>query len=275
VHLVTDLCEGGELFDRIVEMSAADNGAACFPEAEAAMILHQILEGIRYMHRHDVAHRDIKPENILFKDADGGGSASSKVEIIDFGLSRKHRAGEQPMSSIVGTPYYIAPEVLRKRYTKSCDLWSVGIISYIMLCGYPPFNGDSAEQTHKAVLRGRYCFPAEEWRDASPEAMDFVHRLLQYEPRSRMTAEQALNHPWMVKHSMMMRKGAGSSYGYGLCPGEEELIDNSSVEVVYRDVKNARPKKPGTAPVGIKHPASRSGGESPPRRKLRMSTFGL
>ena len=132
VHLVTDLCEGGELFDKILEKrshsksSRSIGGPACFAEGEAARIVYQILNAVCYMHYHGVVHRDLKPENILFETPD----ADSPVKIVDFGLARKHAARDAPMSNIAGTPYYIAPEVLRRKYDRSCDLWSVGVIAY-------------------------------------------------------------------------------------------------------------------------------------------------
>eukprot|EP00571_Detonula_confervacea_P010870 CAMPEP_0172300668 /NCGR_PEP_ID=MMETSP1058-20130122/2695_1 /TAXON_ID=83371 /ORGANISM="Detonula confervacea, Strain CCMP 353" /LENGTH=401 /DNA_ID=CAMNT_0013010505 /DNA_START=78 /DNA_END=1283 /DNA_ORIENTATION=+ len=250
VHLVTDLCKGGELFDKIVEKASTDNGASCFAEDEAARIMYQILKAVSYMHKKGIAHRDIKPENILFETED----EDSPIKIIDFGLSRKHRGriGEPPMSTVVGTPYYIAPEVLQKKYDKSCDLWSVGVIAYIILCGYPPFNGASHEKTHKAVIRGRYCFPAEDWKDVSREAMDFIYQMLQMDPRKRMTVEQALNHPWILKHACK-----------DVMP-EEDWQEKTSVEVLY----NESPRKRSVI----------RGGDSPsssPRRKVRRSMFSL
>ncbi|KAL3779240.1 hypothetical protein HJC23_010887 [Cyclotella cryptica] len=196
VHLVTELCSGGELFDKIVEKSSTGQG--CFSEQQAARILHQILSAVSYMHKHSIVHRDIKPENILFETAE----EDSPIKIIDFGLARKHRAerGEPPMSTIVGTPYYIAPEVLRKSYNKSSDLWSVGVIAYILLCGYPPFNGANNSEVYTAVQRGLYYFPSADWKHVSSSARDFVVRLLQTDPRRRMTAEQAMSHPWIVHH---------------------------------------------------------------------------
>ena len=199
VHLVTDLCQGRELFERIVEKTSENNGWPCLAEDEAARTIYQILTAVSYLHERGIVHRDIKPENILFETTD----EDSPVKIIDFGLSKRHNEiVDRPMSSIVGTPYYIAPEVLRKRYDKSCDLWSVGVITYILLSGYPPFNGATNHETNESVLRGQYEFHAEDWKDISPEAMDFVRRLLQMDPRQRMTAQQASIHPWMVKHAM-------------------------------------------------------------------------
>merc|ERR1712013_760162 len=182
------------------------------------MGIHQILAAVSYMHERGVVHRDLKPENVLFETGD----EESPIKIIDLGLSRKHHGStEPPMGTIVGTPYYIAPEVLRKCYDKSCDLWSVGVISYILLCGYPPFNGANNAEVHAAVRRGRYCFPSADWRHTSREARQFVSRLLQKDPRKRMTVDQALDHPWIVKHVNIR-----------VLEVEEERQDNSSVEVV-------------------------------------------
>eukprot|EP00585_Thalassiosira_rotula_P001980 CAMPEP_0196141856 /NCGR_PEP_ID=MMETSP0910-20130528/10678_1 /TAXON_ID=49265 /ORGANISM="Thalassiosira rotula, Strain GSO102" /LENGTH=428 /DNA_ID=CAMNT_0041403085 /DNA_START=35 /DNA_END=1321 /DNA_ORIENTATION=- len=252
VHLVTDMCDGGELFDKIVERSANGDDSACFGEDEAARIVYQILTALSYMHERNIAHRDIKPENILFETAN---DFDSPVKIIDFGLSRKHREDrEAAMSTLVGTPYYIAPEVLRKRYGKSCDLWSVGVIAYILLCGYPPFNGADNEQTHRCVLKGRYYFHEEDWENISGDAMDFIHELLQMDPRHRMTAEEALAHPWISKYRC----------SDVVVDVEEERQDKSSVEVVYDDT----PRK--QLPVQYGGTILRS-----PPRKVRMSMSPL
>lgn len=199
LHIITDLCEGGELFDKIIEKSSiSESKDACFSESEAAKVMYQILTAVSYMHRNDIVHRDIKPENILFESKD----KDSPIKVIDFGLSRQYFEGQEPpMNKIVGTPYYIAPEVLRKKYGKSCDLWSVGVIAYILLAGYPPFNGRNNAETHKSVLRGQYSFDSREWSGVSREAQDFIRRLLQKNPRKRMTVEQALNHPWIARHN--------------------------------------------------------------------------
>jgi serine/threonine protein kinase len=204
VHIVTDLCRGGELFDRIVRKSSSagggggkDGATPCFAEDEAARIMYQILGAVSHMHGRGIAHRDIKPENILFDTADD----DSPVRIIDFGLSSRHDPDtDAPMSSLVGTPYYIAPEVLLGRYDRRCDLWSVGVIAYVLLCGYPPFGGATDRQTHESVLRGRYEFHPEDWGGISAEAMDFVRGLLRADPRRRTTVQRALSHPWIVRH---------------------------------------------------------------------------
>jgi len=198
VHIVTELCNGGMLFDRIVmESSDTNNDNPCFAEDKAARVLHQILTALQYMHERGIVHRDIKPENVLFETAD----ENSPIKLIDFGLSRSHDDRiDPPMSSIVGTTYYIAPEVLLGKYDKACDLWSVGIVAYILLCGYPPFNGVTDHQTKESVLLGRYKFHPVAWDVISIKAMDFIRGLLQMDPRQRMTTQQALRHPWIVTH---------------------------------------------------------------------------
>mmetsp|Transcript_23492 Transcript_23492/g.38137 ORF Transcript_23492/g.38137 Transcript_23492/m.38137 type:complete len:398 (+) Transcript_23492:187-1380(+) len=220
MHIVTDLCEGGELFDKIIEKATnGDTGAVCFAEDEAARVIYQILTSVSYMHKRGIVHRDLKPENILFSNA----SEDSPIKIIDFGLARQHNVhqGEAPMSTMVGTTYYMAPEVQGKKYDKSCDLWSVGVIAYVMLSGAPPFNGANNNEVYAAVRRGRYRFPSSTWSRTSRESRDFICRLMQRDPRKRMPIEQALNHPWMARH---MHNNLAMSY--------EDEQDNSSVEVV-------------------------------------------
>ena len=218
VHLVTKLCEGGELFDRIVEKSS-DAKHGCFSEHQAAKILHQLLNALSYMHKHNVVHRDIKPENILFETED----EDSPIKIIDFGLARKHYANKSPMKTIVGTPYYIAPDVLRKSYGKACDLWSVGVITYTLLAGYPPFNATDIKGVYAAVQSGKYCFPSADWKHISLEAKDFIRKLLQTDPSKRMTTEESLMHPWLVSQLELTM---------------EVKEENASVEVVLEETSN-------------------------------------
>ena len=196
IHIVTDLCEGGELFDRIKERSSDKTGEGCFAEDEASRIIYQVLTAVRHLHESGIVHRDIKPENILFDSIDG-----DSVKLIDFGLARRWDEGDAPMRTVVGTPYYIDPNVLRKNYTRSCDLWSVGIVAYILIAGHPPFNGRDDSATHRAVLKGRYRFASKDWKHTTKESRDFVQRLLQTDSVKRMTVEEALAHPWIARHN--------------------------------------------------------------------------
>lgn len=225
VHIVTDLCGGGELFDRIVDKatrgkerrekaSDASNGGnngsndscstnnylpACYDEIEAAKIVRSLLSALSYLHSRGIVHRDVKPENILFVHPEEEGSSNDEVKLVDFGLSAKHLPSEKPMTNAVGTSYYMAPEVLGGEYDRACDLWSLGVVAYMMLSGRPPFNGPDDEVIFKKVKRGRASMDDPVlWGGVSDVAKDFLRRLLDVDPGRRWTADMALCHPWMV-----------------------------------------------------------------------------
>lgn len=157
VHIVMELSEGGELFEKIVEMHR-------FTEAMAASLMKKILSSVKHLHEHGICHRDLKPENFLFSD----NSPDAEIKLIDFGLSKRFGSIQEldpteKMHTIVGTPYYVAPEVLKGSYEFKCDVWSLGVILYIMLCGYPPFEGDNNKEIFKRVLQQKLEFDPEEW----------------------------------------------------------------------------------------------------------------
>lgn len=198
-HIVSELCTGGELLDRIIEkLQTAEKSLS---ELSAAVILKQILDAVHYCHSHNppIVHRDLKPENILFKDK----SETSVLKVIDFGLSKlapRDHAGI--MHSRVGTPYYVAPEVLRRDYTLKCDMWSIGVIAYILLCGYPPFYGDNDGQVLQRVSAGKFTFPSPEWDEISSEAKDLIKCLLRFNEAERPTARHAMDHSFFNKHGI-------------------------------------------------------------------------
>eukprot|EP00538_Stauroneis_constricta_P000562 CAMPEP_0119570136 /NCGR_PEP_ID=MMETSP1352-20130426/43459_1 /TAXON_ID=265584 /ORGANISM="Stauroneis constricta, Strain CCMP1120" /LENGTH=556 /DNA_ID=CAMNT_0007619801 /DNA_START=741 /DNA_END=2411 /DNA_ORIENTATION=+ len=196
LHLVTELCTGGELFDRIIAKTKSKEGH--FSERDAACLVRDIMDAIAYCHDvKGIVHRDLKPENFLFlTEAD-----DSPIKIIDFGLSRHNDTNQGIMKTKVGTPYYVAPEVLRREYTKSCDIWSIGVISYILLCGYPPFYGDSDTEIFDSVRTGKFDFPSPEWDDISQTAKDFVIFLLQKDAKKRPTAAEAMEHKWIKTYA--------------------------------------------------------------------------
>jgi calcium-dependent protein kinase len=138
----------------------------------------------------------LKPENLLL-DKD---ESSPRIKIIDFGTSQTFDP-DQPMSQKFGTPYYIAPEVLKKKYTAKCDIWSIGVILYILLCGYPPFNGGNDKQIIESVLKGKYTLEEPEWDDISEDAKDLVRKMLEYDPSKRWSASEALQHKWILTHT--------------------------------------------------------------------------
>ncbi|GMH66284.1 hypothetical protein TrST_g8833 [Triparma strigata] len=194
LHLVTELCTGGELFDRIIAKTQSAEGH--FSEHDAAEIVKHIIEAIHYCHdtKH-ICHRDLKPENFLFESTD----EHSVIKIIDFGLSRhEDTSPSHMMKTKVGTPYYVAPEVLNKEYDKSCDMWSIGVISYILLCGYPPFYGDNDHEIFVSVKAAKFDFPSPEWNSISDKAKDFISSLLKKDPKARLTAANSLEHPWFA-----------------------------------------------------------------------------
>jgi serine/threonine protein kinase len=191
VHIVTEKYNGGELFDMIIN-NTSDYG--CLREHQAANIIKSLLEAVEYLHSHDIVHRDIKPENILFESNDEG----SSVKLIDFGLSRRHRQNDSDMTNQVGTSYYMSPAILRGKYDRSVDLWAVGIVSYVMLCGYPPFNGSSDFEVQTSILRDVLVFEEEDWGRLSNSSRDFVSKLLCTDPAKILTAADALRHPWIA-----------------------------------------------------------------------------
>ncbi|KMZ63815.1 putative Calcium-dependent protein kinase [Zostera marina] len=185
VHLVMELCEGGELFDRIVARGH-------YTERAAAAVTRTIVEVVQLCHRHGVIHRDLKPENFLFANK----KENSPLKAIDFGLSIFFKPGER-FSEIVGSPYYMAPEVLRRNYGPEIDIWSAGVILYILLCGVPPFWAESEQGVAQAILRGCIDFKRDPWPSVSENAKNLVKQMLEPEPKVRLTAKQVLEHPWL------------------------------------------------------------------------------
>lgn len=190
IHIVTEKYSGGELYDKIVE-----RGTTGMPEAEAARIIFSLLSAVEHLHSKDIVHRDIKPENVMFVSTEKG----SAIKLIDFGLARKHNSRQDPpIVNPVGSAYYMSPEVLHHRYDRSCDLWSIGIVAYILLCGYPPFNGYSDAEIFSSILTGELIFEPDRWDGVSEEAKDFVRCLLNRDSHLRPPAELALLHPWFL-----------------------------------------------------------------------------
>ena len=184
-YIVSELCKGGELFDVITEKGA-------FKESEAAPLMHQLMSAICYCHQNRIVHRDLKPENILLEDKNRDNPV---IKLIDLGGAR-YFSKHKKMSKINGTPYYIAPEVLNEIYDEKCDIWSAGVIFYILLCGYPPFNGETDKEIMDAVKKGEFDFPEEEWDCISDLAKDLIKKMLTYDPKKRLSANQVLKHPW-------------------------------------------------------------------------------
>ncbi|KAJ0962171.1 hypothetical protein J5N97_029999 [Dioscorea zingiberensis] len=186
LYIVMELCEGGELLDRILSRGGR------YKEEDAKAIVVQILSVVSFCHLQGVVHRDLKPENFLFSTSD----ENAHLKLIDFGLSDFIRPDER-LNDIVGSAYYVAPEVLHRSYSMEADIWSIGVITYILLCGSRPFWARTESGIFRAVLRADPNFDDTPWPSVSPEAKDFVKRLLNKDYRKRMTATQALTHPWL------------------------------------------------------------------------------
>lgn len=184
-HIVMELCKGKEVFDKIVEEES-------LTEMKVAKVIYKVLSAILYCHTHGISHRDIKPENILFESSE----ADADIKLIDFGLSRKYNSNEK-MHTILGTPYYVAPEVLKGDYDEKCDLWSIGAIAYIMLCGEPPFSGKSNNEIFKKIMNDEISFDNSKWKIISSEAKDFIKECMNKNPYKRITAQKAFEHPWI------------------------------------------------------------------------------
>jgi len=185
IYLVLELVTGGELFDQIVSRGV-------YSERDAASVIHQILEAVGYMHSNGIAHRDLKPENLLC-----GGPDGRQIKVTDFGLSKDFGKGN--LRTSCGTPDYVAPEVLKgQTYDNSVDIWSIGVICYILLCGFPPFYGKNDQQIFEKILKANYDFPSPDWDEITDDAKEFIQAILVLEPTERPTAADCLQAPWIV-----------------------------------------------------------------------------
>jgi calcium/calmodulin-dependent protein kinase I len=184
IYLVMELVQGGELFDQIVSRGT-------YSESDAANIVRQILDAVAYMHDNGIAHRDLKPENLLCS-----GDEHNTIKVTDFGLSKDFSTAS--LRTSCGTPDYVAPEVLKGQpYDNSVDIWSIGVITYILLCGFPPFYGNTDQQIFEKILRVEYDFPSPDWDHISGEAKQFIKCILVPEPSKRPSAMAALELDWI------------------------------------------------------------------------------
>lgn len=190
-YLIFDLVTGGELFEDIVAREY-------YSEADASHCLHQILESVSFTHHCDIVHRDLKPENLLLASKCKGAA----VKLADFGLAIEVQGEQQAWFGFAGTPGYLSPEVLRKEaYGKPVDIWACGVILYILLVGYPPFWDEDQHKLYQQIKAGAYDFPSPEWDTVTPEAKNLINQMLTINPAKRITAHEALKHPWVCQRS--------------------------------------------------------------------------
>ncbi|KAM0949296.1 putative protein kinase CAMK-CDPK family [Dioscorea sansibarensis] len=185
IHLVLDLLPGPDLFERI------SGRGGPIPEPEAAAIIAQLMEALNACHQRGIAHRDVKPDNVMF-------DSLGRLRLVDFGSAECFGEG-MTMRGVVGTPYYVAPEVVEGReYGEKVDVWSAGVILYLMLGGIPPFYGETAAEIFEAVMRGNLRFPRRIFSSVSPAAKDLIRRMLSRDASRRLSADQVLRHQWIV-----------------------------------------------------------------------------
>lgn len=187
LYLVMELLAGGELYDRIILRKT-------HTEPEAALMLQQVGSALKHLHSLGVTHRDLKPENLLFVSKD----FNSSLKITDFGLAKCRPNKGKLMLSCCGTPAYVAPEVLNRiGYTEAVDVWSLGVIFYILLCGFPPFQNDNTVKLYSQIRKGEYGFPSPFWDKVSKEAKDLVKAMITVDPKERITIDEMMEHPFM------------------------------------------------------------------------------
>ncbi|KAJ9069997.1 Calcium/calmodulin-dependent protein kinase type I [Entomophthora muscae] len=216
LYLITELAIGGELFDRI-----CDKGS--FFESDAAQIIYTIVDAVKYLHDNGIVHRDLKPENLLFKTKE----EDSPLVIGDFGLSRiTEPEAFSALTTTCGTPGYMAPEIfLRTGHGKPVDMWAIGVITYFLLCGYPPFDQNDESFEVQSILNGEFSFePEKYWCQVSETAKKFIRLLLVVKPEERLTAQQALNHPWLLVVKGGVVTGEEANADKTAAPAESNLL---------------------------------------------------
>lgn len=198
VYMVMELSTGGSLLDRLETRGN-------FGESEAGRVLKMVISGVGYLHKLGITHRDLRPDNLLYYHP----GSDSRILITDFGFASTRKASGNPyMHTVCGVPHYIAPEVVARRpYTCLIDMWAVGVITYILLCGTFPFDAEQDSQIFKLILKGSYIMNGPVWEDISEEGKVFVRSLLEREPNNRLTASQALDHVWICEVSQQQTGG--------------------------------------------------------------------
>lgn len=198
LYLVMEICTGGELFDAICENN--------FSEKDAAKVVKQITEALIYLHEKGIVHRDLKPENLLYASKD-----RKNIKLMDFGLAKALDGDDEALKTRCGTLHYVAPEVLSKNpYTHKCDFWSLGVVLYVLLCGYLPFYHEERAITVRLVRSGKFDFDDEEWADVSDTAKDLIRKLLTLDVNERISGEEILAHPFITEQAEST-KGSNNS----------------------------------------------------------------
>lgn len=236
VILVMELAEGGELFQKLI-----DDGQ--YKESDAVRILQQIIKAVEYLHSLNIVHRDLKPENILLKN-----KTTREIKLCDFGLSKVFDTAEMN-GTLCGTPGYVAPEILfENSYGKPVDMWSIGVIAYVLLSGHAPFYSENLQKLFAQIKRAQYDFSDDEWEGVSDEAKDFIIKLLVLDPSKRLTARQALHHPFLSGRSTTL----DSIKAAGLLKRERHLRQKGTL-IMRREMEKMESPTPEAVPVSSNH----------------------
>ena len=246
-----ELVTGGQLLERL-----ATKGL--YSEANTAQCIRSITDAIGYCHEKGVVHRDLKPENILLSDD----TDDADIKLADFGLSKLYNAETEMMFTQCGTPEFVAPEVMAgSGYTSACDIWSLGVLMYIMLCGYLPFNGSNITELFELIARSELKFPPEEWDMISVEAKQVNEAMLHRDPARRPSAEQLLGMPWLARTVPSVPPMSKSSSSFG------SMTNLSAVQPALKQFNERRgaPRRPVGAPPGggFRPRPARPGGQPP------------
>uniref|UniRef100_A0A7S4P3Z5 Protein kinase domain-containing protein n=1 Tax=Guillardia theta TaxID=55529 RepID=A0A7S4P3Z5_GUITH len=223
-YLVMELVTGGTVMDRVVEMTH-------FTEKDAATVTTHVLRALEHLHALGITHRDIKPENLLYKSNDPLSPDYNTVKLADFGLA-KFVGVDETMKTTCGTPGYVAPEIIDPKmpfgdgYGPSVDIWSLGIVLYIMLCGFPPFLHESTAVLFQLIRKGEFDFPTPYWDAVSSDAMDLVSKMLVVDAKSRLNAEQCLDHPWISVSGPEAGRTLHSSHHAFMLIRKLQIFDN-------------------------------------------------
>lgn len=220
LYLVMELCTGGELFDAICENN--------FSERDAAKVVKEITEALIYLHDQGIVHRDLKPENLLYSTKE-----KKHIKLMDFGLAKALDGDDEALETRCGTLHYVAPEVLSKNpYTNACDFWSLGVVLYVLLCGYLPFYHEERAITVQLVRKGKFDFDDEEWKDISDNAKDLIRRLLEIDVNKRITGPQILQHAFIKDNPGSVREPANAKKFQQNLQKVNEQRDNEKVHAL-------------------------------------------
>ncbi|MCQ2816332.1 MAG: protein kinase [archaeon] len=236
-YFIMEYVPGGELYDQITKMQNYDERLAC-------LVTRQILSSISYLHQMNIVHRDLKPENMMLTN-----EKDMTIKLIDFGAANYVKPGEF-LSLKIGSPYYIAPEVIEGKYGLECDLWSIGVILYILLVGYPPFEGDTNNEILQKISNGKYSLNGEGWNQISKQAKDLIQNLLVQDPKKRISALAALKHPWIQKLSEQDSSAKATSISLKSCLynfDSKQKLHQASIAFIVHQMENNNMVKELTA----------------------------